>query len=81
MNDTLGAFVRANPVALPGAATGWLAGKTFAAKDVFDVAGSITGFGQPDWLRTHWLIPQFSQPSRRYLPMSQNSARCATAGA
>ncbi len=53
MNDTLGAFVRANPVALPGAVTGWLAGKSFAAKDVFDVAGSITGFGQPDWLRTH----------------------------
>lgn len=53
MTDTLGAFVRANNVTLPGAAAGPLAGKRFAAKDVFDIAGSVTGFGQPDWLRTH----------------------------
>ncbi len=53
MNDTLGAFCRANPATLQGAATGALAGKTFAAKDVFDIAGTTTGFGQPDWLRTH----------------------------
>ena len=52
MND-LGAFVRDNPVALPGAAAGPLLGTTFAAKDVFDIAGTRTGFGQPDWLRTH----------------------------
>lgn len=53
MNDTLGAFVRANPASLPGAGTGPLAGQSFAAKDVFDVAGTVTGFGQPDWLRSH----------------------------
>jgi amidase len=53
MNDPLGAFVRDNPVSLPGAASGPLAGTNFAAKDVFDVAGTRTGFGQPDWLRTH----------------------------
>lgn len=53
MNDTLGAFVRDNAVSLAGAADGPLLGTTFAAKDVFDVAGTSTGFGQPDWLRTH----------------------------
>jgi amidase len=53
MNDPLGAFVRDNPVALQGAASGPLAGTSFAAKDVFDVAGTRTGFGQPEWLRTH----------------------------
>ena len=53
MNDSLGAFCRDNPVALTGAIDGPLRGCTFAAKDVFDVAGTRTGFGQPDWLRTH----------------------------
>jgi amidase len=48
-----GAFVRDNPAVLPGAAAGPLRGTSFAAKDVFDVAGTRTGFGQPDWLRTH----------------------------
>jgi amidase len=51
--DPLGAFVRDNDIALPGAATGPLAGCTFAAKDVFDIAGARTGFGHPAWLRTH----------------------------
>ena len=74
MNDTLGAFVRANPVALPGAATGWLAGKTFAAKDVFDVAGSITGFGQPDWLRTHAPATATASAVQRLLDAGANLA-------
>ncbi|KAG6702094.1 hypothetical protein I3842_07G016800 [Carya illinoinensis] len=26
---------------------------TFAIKDIFDVDGYVTGFGNPDWLRTH----------------------------
>ena len=30
-----------------------LAGLTFAVKDVFHIAGHRTGFGHPDWLRTH----------------------------
>jgi len=30
-----------------------LAGRTFAAKDLFDVAGHVTGGGNPDWLATH----------------------------
>ncbi|OVA05771.1 Amidase [Macleaya cordata] len=30
-----------------------LNGLTFAAKDIFDVEGYVTGFGNPDWARTH----------------------------
>ncbi|KAE8812954.1 amidase 1 [Hordeum vulgare] len=30
-----------------------LHGLTFAIKDIFDVAGRVTGFGTPDWARTH----------------------------
>ncbi|KAK2972493.1 hypothetical protein RJ640_017665 [Escallonia rubra] len=30
-----------------------LNGLTFAVKDIFDVNGYVTGFGNPDWARTH----------------------------
>jgi amidase len=46
-------WVAGPPVRVPGAATGPLAGLTFAAKDLFDVAGHPTGGGNPDWARTH----------------------------
>ncbi len=36
-----------------GAAEGPLAGLSFAAKDLFDVAGRATGAGNPDWAATH----------------------------
>ena len=52
-DDPLGAFCRDNHAALTGAGNGPLAGLSFAAKDVFHVAGHRTGFGHPDWLRTH----------------------------
>lgn len=52
-NDPLGAFCRDNHIALLGEEHGPLAGLTFAAKDLFAVAGARTGFGHPDWLRTH----------------------------
>ena len=51
--DSLGAFCRHTHVELKGAASGPLAGLTFGLKDIFDVAGHKTGFGSPDWLRTH----------------------------
>ena len=51
--DTLGAFCRHTHVELAGATSGPLAGLTFGLKDIFDVAGHKTGFGCPDWLRTH----------------------------
>lgn len=52
-NDPSGAFCRDNHVALAGAATGPLAGLTFGVKDLYHIKGHRTGFGQPDWLRTH----------------------------
>ncbi|MGE4527532.1 MAG: amidase [Rhodospirillaceae bacterium] len=51
MHDPANAF--AERFTLPGAPSGPLAGLTFAAKDLFDVAGRITGCGNPDWARTH----------------------------
>jgi amidase len=38
---------------IAGAPGGPLAGLTFAAKDLFDVAGHPTGGGNPDWARQH----------------------------
>jgi amidase len=51
--DAIGAFCRHTHVELAGAANGPLAGLTFGAKDIYDVAGHKTGFGSPDWLATH----------------------------
>lgn len=52
-DDRLGAFCSDRDVFIPGANEGSLAGLTFAAKDVYDIAGFRTGAGNPDWLRTH----------------------------
>lgn len=60
--DSLGAFCRHTHVALRGAHSGPLTGLTFAAKDIYGVAGHRTGFGSPDWLRTH-------QPAERTAPV------------
>jgi amidase len=46
-------FVAGPPVRVPGAPSGPLAGLTFAAKDLFDVAGHPTGGGNPDWARAN----------------------------
>lgn len=53
MLDTVGAFVPDGIFEVEGASEGPLAGKTFAAKDIIDVAGRSTSCGNPDWLRTH----------------------------
>ncbi|WP_413734132.1 amidase [Sodalis sp. RH21] len=47
MHDDAFAFMPYPPVALPHAPTGPLAGLTFAAKDLFNVAGYPTGGGNP----------------------------------
>lgn len=62
--DRLGAFCRHTHVALRGSGSGPLAGLAFGAKDIFDVAGHKTGFGSPDWLRTH-------EPAARTAPVVQ----------
>ena len=40
-------------VTLPATGSGVLDGMRFAVKDVFDIAGHVTGCGNPDWLRSH----------------------------
>src|SRR3954452_19075157 len=51
--DTIGAFCRHTHVELPGRADGALARLSCGIKDLYDVAGYKTGFGNPDWLATH----------------------------
>ena len=47
--DDIGAFVPGPRVRIEGRAGGPLSGLTFAAKDLFDVAGVPTGGGNHDW--------------------------------
>ena len=51
--DPLDAFCKDTDAYLAGAEGGPLSGLTFAAKDIFDVAGHVTGGGNPDWKATH----------------------------
>jgi amidase len=53
IEDRVGAFVPGPRVEIAGAATGPLAGLDFAVKDLFDVVGVVTSYGNPDWARTH----------------------------
>src|SRR5260370_34735918 len=53
MQDTLGAVVPGVTVHRAPRRAGPLSGLTFAAKDLFDVAGVVTGCGNPDWAATH----------------------------
>ena len=53
MAGPLNAFVPDSAAHLPGADHGPLAGLTFAAKDIFDIAGHVTGCGNPHWRATH----------------------------
>ena len=53
MRDRLRAFVDGGDLRVTGAESGPLSGTTFVVKDTFDVAGQITGCGNPDWARTH----------------------------
>ena len=64
VRDTLNAFVPGDDTWLPGG-EGPLAGLTFASKDIFDVAGKVTGGGNPAWQATHgpaeahaWVVQQ-----------------------
>lgn len=51
--DAAGAFVPHGRFEIEGSPTGLLHGLTFAAKDLFDIAGRVTGAGNPRWLETH----------------------------
>ncbi len=67
MIDSLGAFVPESEVNIAGAADGPLRGVTFAAKDIYDIAGHITGCGNPDWARTHSPATETSPVVQRLL--------------
>ena len=65
MAGPLNAFVPDSNAHLPGAEGGPLSGLTFAAKDIFDIVGHVTGCGNPHWLATHepaesnaWVVQQ-----------------------
>jgi amidase len=49
----LDAFCKDTDAYLAGTLGGSLSSMTFAAKDIFDVAGHVTGGGNPDWKATH----------------------------
>ncbi len=53
MADALNAFIPGPKLRIEGKAGGPLAGITFAAKDLFDVAGHPTGGGNHDWARAN----------------------------
>src|SRR4051794_22018730 len=53
MTDSINAFVPGPRVRLDGTPGGPLSGLTFAAKDLFDVAGVPTGGGNHDWARAN----------------------------
>jgi len=59
-----GAFCPHGNFAISGAANGPLKGLAFAVKDIFDIAGRVTGCGNPDWLASH-------QPASRHAPAVQ----------
>jgi amidase len=53
MEDRVGAFVPGTRAECVPLAEGPLSGLTFAVKDLFDVGGVPTTYGNPDWARTH----------------------------
>ena len=53
LDDTVGAFVPGPRAERPPLGTGRLSGLSFAIKDVFDLAGTVTTYGNPDWAETH----------------------------
>jgi len=63
--DALGAFVPAPQPSIAGRAEGPLAGLRFAAKDIFDIAGFVTGCGNPDKARTQ-------APAARHAPVVES---------
>ena len=51
--DTVGAFVPGPRCERPPLGSGRLSGLGFAVKDLYDVAGALTTYGNPDWASTH----------------------------
>src|SRR5690606_24691469 len=53
LDNRLGCFCPHGDIHIEGKPGGPLSGLRFAAKDLFDVEGHVTGAGNPDWLATH----------------------------
>ncbi len=53
MQNYYDAFMPGDRLKIVGSGTGPLTGRSFAAKDVFDIAGHPTSNGQPLWTETH----------------------------
>jgi amidase len=53
VDDPAGAFCPHGRFEIAGAPTGPLAGLRVAVKDLIDIAGRVTGAGNPRWLATH----------------------------
>jgi amidase len=71
VEDPYNAFCDRSVVHIEGESGGLLSNLTFAAKDLFDIAGHRTGGGNPDWLETH-------PPASRHAPVIET---LLTAGA
>lgn len=65
INDAARAWVSHGRFVIPPIESGLLDGLTFAVKDIYDVAGHKTGFGNPTWLATH-------QPAQQTCPIVQS---------
>jgi len=66
INDEVGALIDAT-CTIAGASDGSLEGKSFVLKDIFDVKGFKTGFGNPAWLNTHPLATHTNSSVERLL--------------
>jgi amidase len=66
-DDPVNAFVPGPRVRIEGRPDGPLAGLTFAAKDLFDVAGHPTGGGNPDWARSNPIPTQHAWAVQKLL--------------
>jgi amidase len=53
MAEPVSGFCEGPPLVLAGRSSGQLHGLSFAVKDLIDIAGSVTGCGNPDWRRSH----------------------------
>ncbi|MBL6454420.1 amidase [Belnapia sp. T6] len=53
LSEIDGPFIPGPRLEIDGAPAGPLAGLGFAVKDLFDIAGSPTSYGNPDWARTN----------------------------
>lgn len=63
----INAFCTHDRVHINGDSSGPLTGLTFAAKDIFDVAGRTACCGNPDWLATHPPAPSTAPAIERLL--------------